>query len=209
MAFVDLAAVKALLKIPTANTDEDAAITLAVAAVNAELLAWFELTDTDPTEYEVSADLDTDGRRVPNIRIGPRPVISAADLTLFGAAVADGWIIRPPDMIRFSDTALAGSSRGWPTPGSDVRAFTATITAGWDEVPADIVYGAALLAAQRYRTSPDAGQLRSERFGRYGYTRATPAETASHGAIDWPSPLVGATAKFLHVMHMPTARVQG
>lgn len=202
MCFTDLDTVKKVLRIPLAVTKDDDAIQCAVDAANAEILAWFCLTDCAPTTYNVSADLDCSGR-LPNVGIGPYPVISLTTVKLGGVVLASSdYVLRGFSVVRFCDSCARRAS--------GCKAFEAEVVAGFD--PADpylpqLQYGVAKLAALMYQSGAT-GDVKSEQIGRHRITRFTPSELAgTFGADGWPPELSRALSKYARPLYMTRAEV--
>lgn len=210
MSFGSLSKVKAILGIPDPVTKQDAAIQCAVDAANGQLLAFFCLDQCEPKAYELEADLDCSGRRLPNVRSEVYPLISIDAATLFGSALTlpDAVRIRGFDIVRF----CGSSCRCARSCGTGCADLTLTVTAGFDaadpkQAPAlaALQYGAAKLAAAMYQGGPSGG-LKREQVGRYSWEAFSPAEMSTGwGPGSWPVDLQNAIAPFVRPMAMTTA----
>lgn len=162
---ITLADLKAFLRIPTADTTNDAALTLIVGGVNSTLLKVFgglsAVAVTSYTDRITVGDSSTSAlwlRRWPVVAI--TSVVEDGDTLASSLYAFDGEI----GMLR-----LVQQGR-WFSCGRD--SVVVTYTAGWaGAVDGDLVLAGVLMGAHAWNTGPRAG-LSSERIGQYGYKLA-------------------------------------
>ena len=198
MAFVTLEQVKTALGIADSVTAVDAAIQLAVDGVNAELLEELSLSQTDPREYTCYADTFRADRRLRTLRIAPCPVISISEVDVAGLLVdSDDYRLRDKNILRFSTAYAIEQEDG-------IRDIKVVCQAGFATVPANITYGAVLLAGGRYLAGPSYG-IKREQIGRYSKERFALGDMGAGPAGDWPPALASAMAGYLPGTNILTA----
>lgn len=178
MAFLELADLKTLMRIPGADTTRDAELTMYVDAANAHLYAIFGgLEDSAPTEYvdKITVDdVSTFGvwtRRWP-VLDSPVPELVEDGSTVDGA----DYSINDMGLVR-----LLGRARYFAH-GPEVLEVTYTAGfAGGDPQLAELKLIAAQIAMFNVNTAPRGG-LEQERIGQYSYKLADGAAGGGEGA---------------------------
>ena len=191
MSFTTTAKVKTLLGIPAADTSQDARIDLLVAAANAEMLGYFNLTSCDPTAYTNSYDF-IDDAETQDVWLRQYPVISVDEVKFAGTVqdTSDYYLSNPAEFGLLSLTATTNTVpffwRGRAAPGFPYgRQLTeVTHTAGWagGTPPADLQAAGALIAVARYNMDPKTG-LAGEKIGQYSYTAGGGGGAGGSGGI--------------------------
>lgn len=172
MSFTTLTAVKNALGIPAADTSKDAQLQPLVDSANAELLAFFGLTQCDAQQY--TNKYDTWDSTTDDLWLSPYPVVSVDSVSFDAVAVnaADYYLSRPT-----SFGQLSMLERSFPFGRQRIEV---THTAGWapGDVPADLQRAGTLLAIHAFNTDARAG-YDSEKIGQYSYKMGPAAAGAA------------------------------
>lgn len=188
MAFLDLATLKLRLRIPTADTSQDALLTGLVDSVNNEMLGLFYLDDCPTQSYTVKYDiLDP----VPGFWLRQYPVRSITTVTVDGTLQdADTYYLdeRPDTVMGSLRRKRGGATAGfsdWPTGPQVVEVVH---TAGWagGVVDAALTGAAVAIAVWLYNVEPKTG-LESERIGQYAYKLASASSGMGASAGGMPA----------------------
>lgn len=210
MSFATLDSLKGLLGIPPGTTTKfEAALQLAVDAANAEILQYLCL-DPDATvrTYSVEAIAHRRDDRIQAIRIGPRPVVSIANVVLLGKDLTEGVDFElEKNVVKLCDPCVCPSwywvARARTGPGNECNFFTADVDAGYATIPPNLTMGAAQLALFYYQGGPGRG-LKRKKIRNYEVEFDHSTQALGVGG-HWPPMLTAALGANVRVLKMITA----
>ena len=185
MSFIDLATLKIRLRIPAADTTQDALLTGLVDSVNNELLNLFCLDACAETSYTDKYDVLDE---VPGIWLKRTPVTTVTSVTVDGT-LQDGSTYYLDETVGASMGSLrrksgSASNTFWHFPVGP-QIVEVVYSAGWvGGIPdASLTSAAVSIAVWLYNTEPKVG-LQSERIGQYSYKLASVAAGLGYGGAN-------------------------